>query len=110
MKVRLASLLGLACAALTCRAFDRDAYRDAIGYQPEGGTPDDGAIEPPADAGPPTRVLDFGVAYHRRCAVLESGIVRCVGYNADGGLGDGTTIDSIMPVSAIGITDATRLL
>jgi alpha-tubulin suppressor-like RCC1 family protein len=113
MNVRLASVLSLvcACATVTCRAFDRDLYNDTIATTSDGAATTDAPVpDVILDAGPPTRVRDFGVAYHRRCAVLESGVVRCVGYNMDGGLGDGTTIDSFAPVTVLGITEAQRVL
>ena len=41
-----------------------------------------------------------------RCAVLADGTVRCWGSNSVGQLGDGTFIDSTVPVQVVGITDA----
>jgi alpha-tubulin suppressor-like RCC1 family protein len=43
------------------------------------------------------------------CALLATGGVDCWGSNADGALGDGTTIDSDVPVAVSGITTATAV-
>ncbi|MDE0882733.1 MAG: hypothetical protein OSB21_09075, partial [Myxococcota bacterium] len=43
------------------------------------------------------------------CALLDSGAVRCWGYNEYGQLGDGSTADRHTPVPVIGITDASAL-
>ena len=40
------------------------------------------------------------------CAVLGNGTVQCWGYNADGELGNGTTVNSSVPVTVPGITSA----
>ncbi|KAH9261217.1 hypothetical protein BASA81_000921 [Batrachochytrium salamandrivorans] len=57
----------------------------------------------------PTPVTDLssGVAgvfagKMRACAVLLSGGVKCWGYNSSGGLGNGNTTDSAVPVSVVG--------
>lgn len=48
--------------------------------------------------------IDSGVTHS--CAVLQDGVVRCWGSNGKGQLGDGTTANSSIPVSASGIVSA----
>jgi alpha-tubulin suppressor-like RCC1 family protein len=43
------------------------------------------------------------------CAVLSTGDVDCWGYNGDGQLGNGTAMDSDVPMAAIGISTATAV-
>lgn len=43
------------------------------------------------------------IGTHRTCIVLKTGAAQCWGSNEQGGLGDGTTDDSITPVSVSGI-------
>jgi hypothetical protein len=52
---------------------------------------------------------DIAAGYWVTCAVLISGGVECWGYNGHGGLGDGTTVDSLIPRPAKGITTATAV-
>jgi hypothetical protein len=40
---------------------------------------------------------------NRSCAVLDGGTVMCGGYNGNGELGDGTTTNSSVPVTVIGL-------
>jgi hypothetical protein len=39
------------------------------------------------------------------CAVIDTGRIRCWGYNSDGQLGDGTFDDKSVPVPVVGIRD-----
>jgi alpha-tubulin suppressor-like RCC1 family protein len=53
--------------------------------------------------------LDTGVAsvvagFYHSCAVMQTGGVKCWGYNAYGELGDGTKTDSYVPVDVGGLT------
>lgn len=49
--------------------------------------------------------VDVGTGQHT-CAVLDTGAVKCWGYNGDGELGDGTLIDKTTPVTVAGISTA----
>ena len=44
--------------------------------------------------------------YPHTCAVLADGTIRCWGYNADGELGNGSTVNSAVPLLVSGITNA----
>lgn len=44
------------------------------------------------------------------CAVLSKGAIQCWGNNGSGELGNGTTTDSSVPVTAIGITNAVAVV
>ena len=57
----------------------------------------------------PVTGLSSGVAsitagIRRTCAVLTSGAAKCWGYNVYGGLGNGTTIESHVPVPVTGLS------
>ena len=49
-------------------------------------------------------VASIGSGSFHTCAVLESGAVKCWGYNGSGRLGDGTTTTRNNPVSVSGLT------
>jgi hypothetical protein len=44
--------------------------------------------------------------YPHTCAVLADGTIRCWGYNADGELGNGSTVNSAVPLLVSGISNA----
>jgi alpha-tubulin suppressor-like RCC1 family protein len=48
-------------------------------------------------------VIAISSNFSQSCAVLNTGVVKCWGYNAYGNLGDGTTIARYAPVVAIGV-------
>ena len=54
--------------------------------------------------------IAVSASFHHTCALLASGTVRCWGWNASGQLGDGTTIDSDVPVSVQGLTSTVEAL
>lgn len=65
-----------------------------------------------AVAGPPPqgpRAVSLTSTEGAYCAALETGAVYCWGQNAHGQLGNGTTVTSVQPVPARGITNATEL-
>jgi alpha-tubulin suppressor-like RCC1 family protein len=112
MSARINLMACVVWALAACQGFDRDTYWDTLSPTTPGD--DDVPVVPPTDAPPgdagAPNVVDFGVGNHRRCALVDPGIVRCVGSNAMGGLGDGTTTDSATPVTVVGLMyDATRL-
>ena len=51
-----------------------------------------------------TPMVSAGSAHN--CAVLSSGAVQCWGYNYYGQLGNGSTVNSALPVTAVGVTSA----
>lgn len=48
-------------------------------------------------------VASISVGMGTTCAILNSGAVKCWGYNGQGGLGDGSTTDKYIPVDVIGL-------
>lgn len=53
-----------------------------------------------------TDAVEVAAGWFHTCARLLDGSVRCWGYNADGGLGDGTNTDRRRPVAVTGLDDA----
>jgi alpha-tubulin suppressor-like RCC1 family protein len=53
--------------------------------------------------------MSIAAGERHTCAVLNTGGVRCWGYNGTGQLGDGTTTTRPSPVVVSGITDATQV-
>jgi alpha-tubulin suppressor-like RCC1 family protein len=43
------------------------------------------------------------------CALLKTGTARCWGYNQDGELGNGTQTNTTVPVSVVGLRNATTI-
>ena len=66
-----------------------------------GGTEDQ--LEPTAVSDPGDDVIAIGCGDEHSCAILESGDVVCWGANTDNGLGDGTFVNSSVPVSVDGL-------
>ncbi len=58
-------------------------------------------------------VLQLSAGYHHPCAIVgtaESNKVKCWGENNQGQLGDGSTTDSLYPVTVSGISDAKQVV
>ena len=53
----------------------------------------------------PTTVVGLDAGESATCVVVETGRVRCWGANDFGGLGNGTSVDSGVPVGVVGATD-----
>lgn len=56
-----------------------------------------------APAATPAAVKAIAVGPIHSCAVTESGAATCWGYNGDGRLGNGTAVDSAVPVTVTGL-------
>ena len=92
-------LLGLGCAC--------DFGVDLTGLS-------DGASEAAIEAGPDApmpsvAVVALGLGVSHSCGVRVDGSVVCWGSNSNGQLGNGTTVDSSLPVAALGLMDATQV-
>lgn len=54
--------------------------------------------------------IEITAGAHHTCAVLSTGTAKCWGYNSFyGQLGDGTNVDSNVPVDVIGVSTATQI-
>jgi Regulator of chromosome condensation (RCC1) repeat len=56
-----------------------------------------------------TGVTALALGAFHSCAIVTNGAAKCWGYNAKGGLGDGTTVDSSTPVSVLGLAGITHI-
>jgi alpha-tubulin suppressor-like RCC1 family protein len=56
--------------------------------------------------GTPLPATSLATGRDHTCIVVNGGAVRCWGFNFNGQLGDGSTVDSATPVNAIGFGDA----
>ena len=77
------------------------------GYNGEGQVGDGttvNRITPIHVSGLTSGVLSISSGGNHSCALIESGDVKCWGYNAYGQLGDGTTTDSVYPITVSGLT------
>lgn len=55
-------------------------------------------------------VKDITAGRYHSCALMESGEVKCWGYNGWGSLGDGTNITSYTPVNVVGLSTGVQAL
>ncbi len=60
---------------------------------------------PTVSLGGTNRAIDISAGASHACAVLESGTVKCWGYNLNSQLGDGTTTSSFVPIQVSGLLD-----
>jgi alpha-tubulin suppressor-like RCC1 family protein len=56
-----------------------------------------------------TNAAQVSVGGDHVCALLTTGKIRCWGSNSNGQLGNGTTVDSNVPVTVLGIADALQV-
>jgi alpha-tubulin suppressor-like RCC1 family protein len=66
-------------------------------------------LTPEGVSGLSTGVAAVATGFYHSCAVMRSGGVKCWGYNNYGELGDGTGIDSHVPVDVVGVSGASAV-
>jgi alpha-tubulin suppressor-like RCC1 family protein len=82
------------------------------GYNGDGELGDGTGMDSPtpvAVAGLDEGVTDVASGELHTCAVLDSGGIRCWGFNVVGQLGDGTTDDALAPVSVVGLSNGVQV-
>jgi alpha-tubulin suppressor-like RCC1 family protein len=80
-------------------------YRGQLGI----GVVSNNVAVPTDVAGLTSGVVAIGAGATHSCAALANGNVRCWGSNDAGQLGNGTTVDAVLPVDVQGIANATAL-
>ncbi len=58
-------------------------------------------VKPASGTGAMTNIFAVAPGYYTSCFLINGGTARCVGYNGDGELGNGTTTDSLTPVTVL---------
>ena len=89
-----------------------DRQGDVLGRQrlrPTRGRHNAKHLDPGARDGHHVGRMDDSAAPRHTCALLSIGRVMCWGYNHEGQLGDGTTVDQSTPIAVSGITTATGM-
>ncbi len=76
---------------------------NSVGQLGDGGTQN--SLTPVQVEGLESGVLSISAGGSHTCALLESGGVRCWGWNADGRLGDGTFTPRRAPVEVVGLAE-----
>ena len=79
-----------------------DAPVDAASDGPRDRPTGDAAADAP-EAGTGTRVVQIATGGRFTCALVDDGTVLCWGYNYDGELGDGATMNRATPAPVIGL-------
>ena len=90
----------------TCAVTEAGALK-CWGWNSDGQIGNDSTIDSPVPAtvvGLSTGVRAVSVGGHHACAVTTQGAVVCWGDNYQGELGDGSTKDSLVPVSVVGLS------
>lgn len=81
--------------------------RNTVGQLGTGTTTDAATAQPVHGLG--GAAVDISAGALDACAVLASGAVQCWGYNGVGQLGDGTTQNSALATTVMGVSGATRV-
>ena len=73
------------------------------------GTNDDAPPQSPVFVSGMAGATQVNAGYNKTCALMPGGMVECWGDGADGQLGNGSDLDSTVPVEVVGITGADSL-
>jgi alpha-tubulin suppressor-like RCC1 family protein len=65
---------------------------------------------PVAVSGLASGVEAIATGFHHTCAVTHGGAAKCWGLNADGQLGDDSTVESLVPVDVAGLASSARAI
>jgi hypothetical protein len=94
----------------SCKGAHTDAGTDGTCSPIKKGTdPDDECAAATCLSAGTCGAVQIAAGQSHTCAVLGDGTVRCWGFNQDGQLGDGTTVDKQVPTVVPGLLGATRL-
>lgn len=96
---------GFTCALLETGGLKCWGFNDWGGI----GNGSTGNVLVPVDViGMNTGVGVVGVGEGHTCARTTSGVTKCWGFNAQGGVGDGTTINRLTPVAVVGLDGSSQ--